>query len=116
MKYTCPCCGYKTFYNPPGSDEVCEICYWHDDLSQLRFVKETGANKIPLVDAQKNFQEFGAKEKRVMKFVRKPTPPDTKDQEWRPVDFSKDKIEETKVGTDYGLTYPDDPTKLYYWK
>lgn len=32
MKFTCPCCGYKTMKGkPPGTYEICEICFWEDD-------------------------------------------------------------------------------------
>lgn len=35
MKYTCPCCGYKTFdIKPPGTVDICPVCYWQDDLHQ----------------------------------------------------------------------------------
>ena len=51
MKYTCPCCGYLTFSEPPGFYEICKICYWEDDLSQLRFTKIKGANNVSLIEA-----------------------------------------------------------------
>lgn len=31
MKYTCPCCGYRTLEEPPGTFDICEICFWEDD-------------------------------------------------------------------------------------
>ncbi|MEH7657210.1 CPCC family cysteine-rich protein, partial [Bacillus velezensis] len=35
MKYTCPCCGYRTIEEePPGTYEICNICYWEDDEVQ----------------------------------------------------------------------------------
>jgi rubrerythrin len=37
MKYPCPGCGYLVFDEPPGSYEICPICFWEDDLAQLRF-------------------------------------------------------------------------------
>src|SRR5690606_12928585 len=28
-KFTCPCCGHKTFYyEPDGSFVICPVCYW----------------------------------------------------------------------------------------
>lgn len=32
MKYTCPCCGYKTLdEEPPGTYDICSIFFWEDD-------------------------------------------------------------------------------------
>lgn len=36
-KFPCPCCGYLVFDREPGFHQVCPICGWEDDLSQLRF-------------------------------------------------------------------------------
>jgi len=36
MKYTCPCCGYRTIEEePPDTYEICNICYWEDDEVQF---------------------------------------------------------------------------------
>lgn len=32
-KFACPCCGYKTL-DAQRDDEICEICYWHDEIVQ----------------------------------------------------------------------------------
>lgn len=86
-KYTCPCCGYKTFdEEPPGTFDICEICFWEDD--DIQFDKPDsagGANKVSLREAQKNFMAFGAKERRVLEFVRKPIEQDERDENWRPL-------------------------------
>ena len=115
MEYTCPCCGYKTFTGKPGSYEICPICFWEDDLSQLRFVKETGANKINLVDAQKNYEKYGVSKLTRLNEVRKDMNNFIKDVNWRLIDLLIDKIEEPIHGKDYGNSYPEDLTKLYYW-
>jgi hypothetical protein len=115
-EYVCPCCGYKIHAEPPGSDDICDICYWEDDISQLRFPRMTGgANKISLIDAQKNFNTYGACEKRLIKHTRKPDSKDRLDPKWRIIDLSLDNVEEPGDGVDYGETYPDDSTRLYYW-
>ncbi|MBO0846033.1 MAG: hypothetical protein J2P22_11530 [Nocardioides sp.] len=36
-EYPCPCCGYLVFDEEPGSYDICAVCGWEDDLSQLRF-------------------------------------------------------------------------------
>ena len=30
-KYTCACCGFKTFEEENGSLEICTVCFWQDD-------------------------------------------------------------------------------------
>lgn len=74
MKYACPCCGYETLDDePPGTYDICEICYWEDDGVQYTdpdFVG--GANKVSLREGQSNFIRVGACEERCIEFVRKP--------------------------------------------
>ncbi|HCE4695085.1 TPA: hypothetical protein NGU23_004712 [Vibrio parahaemolyticus] len=57
MKYTCPCCGYNTFDAPAkGTYDICELCYWEDDLVQNEAPDyEGGANGICLREAQREF-------------------------------------------------------------
>ena len=59
--YTCPCCGYATFASAPGSFEICPVCRWEDDPSQLYHpFCNTGANRRSLAEAQVAFVQFGA--------------------------------------------------------
>ncbi len=53
MKYTCPCCGYKTLEEePPGTYEICNICFWEDDSVQFKEPDyEGGANEVSLKQA-----------------------------------------------------------------
>jgi Cysteine-rich CPCC len=87
-KFACPCCGYNTFgQKPNGSHEICEVCFWEDDLSQLEdYNYEGGANQISLKNAQKNFIEFGACEKDMMKNVRLPTKDEQREEYWKPIE------------------------------
>jgi len=73
-KFTCPCCGYNTLNEkPPGTYDICSICFWEDDGIQFDDPDYVGgANYVSLREAQLNFKKFGACEERVMKFVRKP--------------------------------------------
>jgi hypothetical protein len=116
-EYPCPCCGFLVFEEPPGSDDICPICFWEDDISQLRFPEmPVGANRVSLIEAQRNFQNLGASVIRLLPNVRKPTPGDKHDPEWRPIDEATDNVEKGVSGVEYGLTYPQDGTSLYYWR
>jgi hypothetical protein len=114
--YPCPCCGYVVFGEPAGSDDICPICFWEDDLWQLRFVDSTGgANRPSLVEAQRNYASFGCSEPRLLQHVRPPSTFEQRDPEWRPVNVASD-VETRARDVDYGRTYPSDHTTLYYWR
>ncbi len=114
-KYPCPCCGYIVFAEPPGSYDICPICYWEDDLSQLRFVRTGGANSVSLITGQQNYLRFGVCEERFRNIVRPPHANEVRDPEWHIIDPEQDDIEEPVSGLDYGSTYPEDGRALYYW-
>jgi hypothetical protein len=83
-KYTCPCCGYKTLGEPPpGTFEICPVCFWEDDSVDSDFAR--GANALSLRQAQANFQQLGACEDRFKSKVREPTVDELKDASWRPL-------------------------------
>lgn len=85
MKYTCPCCGYKTFdRKPPGTFQVCKICFWEDDELQFNDPEfKEGVNEISLQEAQRNFLKLGASRARFITCAHKPTTEDVKDPHWR---------------------------------
>jgi hypothetical protein len=76
MTYACPCCGYKTLTEKPtGTYEICPVCFWEDDPVQYRDpFDKNGANKVSLMEAKKNFSDFGAVERKFISKVRKPLP------------------------------------------
>ena len=88
MKFTCPCCGYKTFSQTPnGSYDICEVCFWEDDGIQLEDPDyEGGANRVSLRQGQKNFLKFGACEETMIPNVRPATVDEPKDEKWHPLD------------------------------
>ena len=95
---------------PPGSDEICPICYWQDDASGLRYPTiALGPNKVSLVEAQHNFLENGASEARLRQFVRSPTALEPKDPQWRPFDQQKDENQDARDA------WPEDQ-QPYYWR
>ncbi len=117
MRYPCPCCGYVVFDEGPGSYAICPICFWEDDVSQLRFpLMGGGANRPSLEEAQRNYQTLGAMEERFLPHVRPPDPGEPRDPGWRPIDPDADDAERPVRGVKYGRTYPDDLTRLYYWR
>jgi hypothetical protein len=75
-RYPCPCCGFLTLSSvPPGSYEVCEVCYWEDDQVQFRDPEyQGGANAQSLREAKESFQRIGAIDEGSLGFVRKPRP------------------------------------------
>ncbi len=95
-----------------GGYEICAVCFWEDDLAQLRWPWTYGANSVGLVEAQRNYQRFGAMEKRFLKNVRAPGQDEPLDPGWRPIDLSRDSFEEPGNSGDW----PDDLTALYWWR
>ena len=75
-KFPCPCCGYRTISEePPGTFEICPVCYWEDDNVQCGdSTYEGGANEESLDQARANFVKFGASSLRFVNFVRAPLP------------------------------------------
>lgn len=116
MKYTCPCCGYKVFSQAPGSYDICPICFWEDDIEQLFYLADGGAN-INLIDAQKNYKKFGAIEEKYIENVRKPNESDVKDGGWRMVDPVKDNIQESSPEDYFERVKEavDSDKNPYYW-
>lgn len=74
-KFPCPCCGFLTLEEPPGSHEICPICFWEDDFVQfLSPSLDGGANSISLLEARQNFVQIGVSEERFKVYVRPPLP------------------------------------------
>lgn len=73
-KYICPCCGYRTLdESPPGTYDICPICYWEDDYVQYHDPAFTGgANVVSLSEARNNFSKYKVIELRFRGFVREP--------------------------------------------
>ena len=76
MSFPCPCCGYLTFDEEPlGTFEICPVCFWEDDNVQNNDPSyDDGANRISLIQAKKNFLQFGAIQEKFISSVRNPLP------------------------------------------
>jgi uncharacterized Zn finger protein (UPF0148 family) len=71
--YVCDCCGHKTMNEKRSGYEICPVCFWQDDgYIDDEGYYDTGANHVNLSEAQANYKEFGACEKRVVDYVREP--------------------------------------------
>ncbi len=86
MAHACPCCGYLTFPTEPGGSYfICPVCFWEDDLDDLREPDRGhgGPNYgISLNQSRDNFREFGAARREDVPSVRPPRPHE------RPPDFA----------------------------
>lgn len=78
-RYVCPCCGFLTLLEePPGTFAICPVCFWEDDDAQFRDpTLAVGANQVSLVEARKNFTEYGAVARDLRDQVRAPLPEET---------------------------------------
>jgi hypothetical protein len=109
-----PCCGHLIFREPPGSYDICEICFWEDDIVMLRWpTTGGGANHLSLVEAQGNYAEFGASDRAHRVHVRPATDDDHIEPGWRPIDPQRDSFEPEG---ERDAPWPEDSTVLYWWR
>jgi hypothetical protein len=75
-RFACPCCGFLTLDEaPPGTFEICPVCYWEDDNVQHEDPNyRGGANGVNLNEARANFRTFGAVTTDAVTRVRPPRP------------------------------------------
>ena len=112
QRYPCPCCGHLVFAEPPGSEDICLVCFWEDDIQQLRWPTLAGvSNSVSLIEAQQNRDKFGAIEERFACDVRPATPEEPLDPTWHAI-----KDPSSFEGPDDSAPWPEDPTRLYYWR
>lgn len=75
-RFACPCCGCLTLpQEPPGTYEVCPVCWWEDDGVQFEHPdRRGGANAPSLNEARANYLHFGASDEDLIDAVRPPRP------------------------------------------
>jgi hypothetical protein len=113
-EFPCPCCGHLVFREPPGSYDICPLCFWEDDNVQLRWPDWVGgANKPSLVEGQRNYSEMGAMEFRFIGNVRIAAPDEPIEPGWRPIDPDLDSFETRGIAES---PWPDDLCVLYWWR
>ena len=74
MTLPCPCCGYLTLMGA-GDDEICPVCFWHDDGqgdNDADVVRGGPNHLLSLSAARANFRTIGAIEPRFVSAVRPP--------------------------------------------
>jgi hypothetical protein len=99
---------------PPGSYQICPVCFWEDDAVQLRWPDYPGgANRTSLIEAQANYQAFGACEERSVEHVRPAADDEPMDLSWRPIDPERDTFEPEGIPL---AAWPVDRTVLYWWR
>ena len=70
--HRCPCCDYFTLQGR-GQYEVCPVCYWEDDGTQLDALDDvSNANHVSLRTARMNFQSIGAADAAAVSLVATP--------------------------------------------
>lgn len=75
-KFPCPCCGFLTLeHEPPGSFDICPVCWWEDDLVQAGDPDYAGgANVVSLRQAKENYRRLGVSDPASAADARKPLP------------------------------------------
>lgn len=112
--YTCPCCGYLTIKDHPGSYNICRVCSWEDDPVQiLNPWFAGGANKPSLVEAQKNFMRYGNCNGDTQPPAKRQPLDELKDPVWRPARESDRKS--IKSPRDIKNDEWHDAAAWYYW-
>ena len=74
--FRCPCCKFKTLHGR-GQDEICRVCFWHDDGQDEADAERVLAGPnglLSLRQAQINFKRIGAIDERWKRKVRPPQP------------------------------------------
>ncbi|MEV8445437.1 MULTISPECIES: CPCC family cysteine-rich protein [unclassified Streptomyces] len=63
--------------------EICPVCFWEDDGARFRRpTMSDGANKVSLIEAHRNYQDFGACDQRNRRYVRPPAEDEPLDPTW----------------------------------
>ena len=85
----CPVCGYRVFEEgPPGTWDICPICFWEDEPYPLDEPDTVtgGPNKdLSVTRARENFRRFGAYREGIVEHTRAPRADDDRHPDW-PVD------------------------------
>ncbi|MFI1562571.1 CPCC family cysteine-rich protein [Streptomyces sp. NPDC020490] len=85
-----------------------------DDGVQFRWpTMDGGADKVSLIEAQRNNQDFGACDQHSWRYVRPPAEDEPLDPAWRPIDLTRDSLEDWAA--EDRTPWPDDRSVLCWW-
>ncbi|HEY0890347.1 MAG TPA: CPCC family cysteine-rich protein [Nocardioides sp.] len=116
IKWPCPCCGYRTLDQGPGDYDLCHVCWWEDDPVALRWpLVDEGPNAMALLEAQRNYQAFGAFAASARTKVRPPHEDEGREPGWRPLDPTVDDFEQSPDAAAH-IPWPEDLQSLYWWR
>jgi hypothetical protein len=112
-RFPCPCCGHLV-HESVGSSMICPVCRWEDDVTQLRWPDyQGGANRTSLLQAQENFQRFGASNPEAASRVRKPRDDEPREPGFR---FADPALDDFESQDDTASAWPSDRSVLYWWR
>ena len=80
ISVACPCCGYETL-TARANYETCPICGWLDAPPDEAVPPEV-ANRVSLIEAQRNFVAFGARDEDARRYVRPPLATEGRRIDW----------------------------------
>jgi len=112
----CPACGYLVFAGPPGSYDICPVCFWEDDGLQLEFATTLagGANHMTLFEWQARYAQNADHYPDLEPCVHLPGPAEQRDPAWRPIDRRVDRFPDWDAPR--ATRAPHGQTEaLYYW-
>ena len=113
----CPCCGRLTI-DEIGAYEICDVCGWEDDATQLRWPTLTGgANGLSLVQCQRNYERIGACEEASLRHVRPAREDEPLDHGWYAIAGSMlERFEPLATPSSRRKPWPRDLAQLYWWR
>ncbi|CAM5285337.1 Cysteine-rich CPCC domain-containing protein OS=Streptomyces fumanus OX=67302 GN=GCM10018772_41070 PE=4 SV=1 [Streptomyces fumanus] len=98
----------------PGSYDICPVCFWEDDGVRFRWPSMAGGtNEVSLIEAQRNYQNFGACDEQGQRYVRPPAEDEPLDPAWPPIAPAQDSFEDWSA--EHRAPWPDDSSVLCWW-
>jgi hypothetical protein len=93
--FACPCCGFKTLTAPPpGTREICPVCFWEDTETDASWER---SNRATLIEAQRNYEEFGAAERAWVADVRPPLEHEARDPGWQTIEAFRETLKRSLI-------------------
>lgn len=84
-KAACPCCGYHTLCDPPGSYDICPVCYWEEDCGTVDWCDMSswgGANHMTIEIGRRNYEASGTCDGGPATICRPPTQEELPRYDW----------------------------------